>query len=263
MKFRIAALAIIVLAFTAPVRAQETPNQDWALVEAPERSAVIAVTSFDNGITLAGRCVNGVYDVTVAGLPPARGFSRIVRVSIGEEDLKQETWTVGADPTIAFSRLPAPFARRLAVGGRLQIAIPGTGGQRGTRYVMELPPSPTTLERTLTACDRSLVDPRDANLDRDAPDGLSAGLDWALRPRLELPDSVRGRYVTHASVTVSCLVAGTGTLTDCVIESEHPGGYGYGREVVRSLRTGRVRSLTPDITLGGQLVIFTVRFTDE
>ncbi|MDQ3124720.1 MAG: hypothetical protein M3Q74_03865 [Pseudomonadota bacterium] len=263
MKFRIAALAMIALAFTAPVRAQDAPNQDWALVDAPERSAVIAVTSFDNGITLAGRCVNGVYDVTVAGLPPARGFSRIVRVSIGDEELKQETWTVGADATIAFSRLPAPFARRLAVGGRLQIAIPGTGGQRGTRYVMELPPSPTTLERTLTACGRSLVDPRDNDLDRDAPDGLSAGLDWALRPRLELPDSVRGRYVTHASVTVSCLVAGTGALTDCVIESEHPGGYGYGREVVRSLRSGRVRSLTPDITLGGQLVIFTVRFTDE
>lgn len=262
MKYGAATLAIIALAFTAPARAQETATQDWALVEAPERNAVIAITRFDNGITLAGRCVNGVYDVAVTGLPPARGLSRVVRVSVGEEALTQETWTVGEDRTIAFSRLPAPFARRLAVGGQLQIAVPGTGGQRGTRYVMDLPPSPETLERTLSACGRSLIDPRDANLDRDAPDGLSAGLDWALRPRIELPDSVRGRYVTHATVTVSCSVAATGALTDCVIESEHPGGYGHGREVVRALRSGRVRSPTPDIALGGQLVIFTVRFSD-
>ncbi len=262
MSFWQATLAIVVLAFTTPAGAQETATQDWALVESPEHNAVIAITSFDNGITLAGRCVNGAFDVTVAGLPPVRGLSRVVRVSVGEEELTQETWTAGADPTIAFSRLPAPFARRLAVGGQLQIAVPGTGGQRGTRYVMDLPPSPETLERTLTACGRSLVDPRDANLDRDAPDGLSAGLDWALRPQIESPDSIRGRYVTHASVTVSCLVAGTGALTDCIIESEHPGGYGHGREVVRALRSGRVRSLTPDITLGGQLVTFTVRFSD-
>ena len=263
MKIWPATLVVLALTFAAPVRAQEPATQDWALVEVPDRYAVIAITSFDNGITLAGRCVNGVFDVTVAGLPPARGISRTVRVSVGDEELRQETWTVGEDQTVAFSRLPAPFARRLAAGGRLQIGVPGTGGQRGTRYVMELPPSPATLERTLTACGRSLVDPRDANLGRDAPDGLPAGLDWALRPRLELPDSVRGRYVSHASVTVSCLVAGTGALTDCVIESEHPGGYGYGREVVRSLRTGRVRSQTPEITLGGQLVIFTVRFTES
>ncbi len=262
MKSWPAALAIIALAFTASAQAQETATQDWALVEAPEHNAVIALTSFDNGITLAGRCVNGAFDVTVAGLPPVRGLSRVVRVSVGDEELRQETWTVGEDPTIAFSRLPAPFARRLAVGGQLQIAVPGAGGQRATRYVMELPPSPETLERTLTACGRSLIDPRDANLDRDAPDGLSAGLGWALRPRIESPDSVRGRYLTHASVTVSCLVDGSGALTNCVIESEHPGGFGHGREVVRALRTGRVRTLTPDIALGGQLVIFTVRFTD-
>ena len=263
MSFWQATLAIVVLAFTTPAGAQETATQDWALVESPEHNAVIAITSFDNGITLAGRCVNGVFDVTVAGLPPSRGYSRIVRVSVGDEALRQETWTVGADPAIAFSRLPAPFARRLAVGGKLQIAIPGTDGQRGTRYVMELPPSPTTLERTLTACGRSLVDPRDTNLDRDAPDGLSEGLDWAMRPRIELPDSVRGRYVTRATVTTSCVVAETGALTDCLIESEHPGGFGHGREVVRSLRTARVRSLTPEISLGGQMVTFTVNFSDE
>lgn len=263
MKFWPSLFAIIPLTFAASAQAQEPAGQDWALVEAPERNAVIAVTSFDNGIVLAGRCVDGVYDVTVAGLPAARGVSRLIRVSVGEEPLAQETWTVAADPAIAFSRLPAPFARRLAAGGKLQISIPGESGQRGTRYVMDLPPSPSTLETTLTACGRPLVDARDAGLDRDAADGLSGGLEWAVRPRLEMPDSVRGRYVPNASVTTSCVVAATGALTDCVIESEHPGGYGYGREVVRALRSGRVRSLTPDTTLGGRFVVFTVKFTIE
>lgn len=105
-------LAIIAMACAGPVRAQEASSQDWALVEAPERSAVIAITRFDNGITLAGRCVNGAFDVTVAGLPPAAGYSRIVRVSVGDEELRQETWTVGADQAVAFSRLPSPDAWR-------------------------------------------------------------------------------------------------------------------------------------------------------
>lgn len=258
MKFRPATLAAAVLLFAAPAQAQDPASLDWALVEAPERDALIAVTSFDNGITLASRCVDGVFDVTVAGLPPARGFSRVVRVSVGDEELKQETWTIGEDRTIAFSRLPTPFARRLAVGGQLQISVPGTGGERGTRYVMDLPPSPAALESTLTACDRSLVDTRDRHLDRDAPDGLSPGLEWAIFPRLELPDSVRGRYVTRASVTVSCVVTVAGALTDCLIESEHPGGFGYGREVFRALRSARVRSSTG--ATGGELVNFTANF---
>lgn len=261
MKSWHAMIGVVILALATAPRAQEPAQQDWALVEAPEHDAVIAISSFDNGIILAGRCVDDVYDVTIAGLPPARGFSRIVRVSIGDEALKQETWTVGEDRTIAFSRLPAPFARRLAAGGQLQIAVPATGGERGIRYVMQLPPSPSTLERTLTACGRSLVDPRDNHLERDAPDGLSAGLEWALQPRLDMPDSVRGRYVTQASVTVSCEVSGNGSLIDCVIESEHPGGYGYGREVARSLRSARVRK-TDGGVLGGQRVIFTVRFSE-
>lgn len=252
--------AVVLMQEPAP----QAVSQDWALIEAPDRNAVLAVTSFDSGIILSARCVNGIYDVTINGLPRSRTVSRELRVSIGNQAMETETWTVGDDPTAAFSRLPAFLARRLAKGGQLQIGVPGAGGRPGTRYVMDLPPSPTVLQQTLTACGRPLVDPRDQDMDPNAPDGLSGGVTWGVMPRVPLPDSVNGRYVENASVSVSCVVTSEGRLRDCVIESEHPPGYRFGAAVSRALRGGRVR-LTEDggPPLEGRLVTFTVVFSES
>lgn len=256
-------VGVMALTCAAPSWSQDATGEDWALVEAPEQQAVIALTRFDNGVILSSRCANGVLDVTVNGLPVARGFSRPLRLSVGEEDLQAETWTIGENRTAAFSRLPASLTRRLAKGGRLQIAVPAANGERGIRYVMELPPSPANLERTLTACGRPLIDPRDRNTDRDAPDGLSSGIEWERMPRINIPDSVRGRYVSQASVTVSCVATNTGALNDCIIESEHPGGYNFGREVVRALRQASVRAKPAGEPVDGRLVAFTAVFSEE
>jgi hypothetical protein len=261
-------IGVVVLACCRPAAAQvaaspQAASQDWAFVEAGDQNAVIAVTGFDNGIILSSRCANGVFDVTVNGLPAARGFSRPLRLSVGDEPLQDETWTVADNRTAAFSRLPASLTRRLAKGGRLQIAVPAGNGERATRYVMELPPSPANLERTLTSCGRPLVDRRDVDTDRDAPDGLSSGVAWVRMPRIDLPDSVRGRYVTQASVTVSCVASEAGGLTDCIIESEHPGGYNFGREVRRALRQASIRAQPGGPPLAGRLISFTAVFRNE
>lgn len=255
-------LSLIAILVQEPV---PTPaSQDWALVERPDRNTVMAVTAFDSGIILTSRCVNGAFEVTINGLPPARsGFSRELRVAVGEEELQTQTWTVGADRSAAFSRLPAFLARRLAKGGQLQIAVPGPRDWPSIRYVMDLPPSPAVLEQTLSACGRPLIDARDIQMSANAPDGLSDGIDWVSMPAIVPPDSVNGRYVTRGSVSVSCLVTAAGRLRDCLVESEHPAGYRLGQAVLGSVQGGRVRS-TADLvgSLEGKLVVFTVNFRE-
>jgi hypothetical protein len=236
-------------------------GEDWQLVEAPERKLTMAVADFSNGVTVASRCMDGDFEVTVNGLPEIRSASRVLRVSVGEEPLSDETWTVAETRTAAFSRVPAPLARRLAKGGRLNIVVPGERGAPNRRYVMELSPSPAALERTLTACGRALIDPRDAIIDRNAPDGLTRGVEWVRMPRPEFPNSVRGRIALRGSVTLSCLTDDQGKAVDCVIESEHPGGFNFGKAVIRSMERARLRAAGDDPTaVTGRRFLFTTNF---
>lgn len=242
--------------------AQEAPpaGQDWVLAHVPERKAVVALAEFDNGITLSSRCMDKVFEVTIHGLPETRGESRTLRISVGGEEPYASAWTVGDDRTTAFSRVPARLARELARGGKLEIGVPGQRGQRGTRYVMELTPSSSAIEQTLAACDRTLVDLRELHGD-EAESGLPAGIAWAQPPRPTFPGSVKGRSPTKGFVTLTCVTRATGRLEDCVIESEHPGGYNMGRSVRESLSRARVRSTDRSIPLvDRRMIMFTVNF---
>lgn len=259
----LAALAVVGLLSQEPAPAPQPTGQDWTIVQTDDANALVAMTAFDSGIILTSRCINGAFDVTVFGLPPARGYSRELRVAVGDEEPRPQTWTIGSDRTAAFSRLPAFLARRLAEGGQLQIAVPGSPGQPGRRYVMELPPSPEVLERTLSACGRPLVDPRDRDLEPNAPDGLSGGMGWVIIPNVVHSGIANGRTLVSASVSVSCVLTAEGRMRDCVIESEHPPGFRLGQAVLRGLYNARVR---PDpgstLPLEGRMVTFTIVFRD-
>lgn len=56
----------------------------------------------------------------------------------------------------------------------------------------------------------------------------------------------------------------TGRLEDCVIESEHPGGFNLGRSVRDSLSRAKVRSADRASPLiDGRMIMFTVAFVME
>ena len=62
-------------------------------------------------------------------------------------------------------------------------------------------------------------------------------------------------------MTLSCVTRATGRLEDCVIESEHPGGFNLGRSVRDSLARARVRSTDRNVPLiDRHLMQFTVNF---
>ncbi|WP_248120376.1 MULTISPECIES: hypothetical protein [unclassified Brevundimonas] len=268
--------ALLSLAAASPVLAQESTPQaeDWTLTSVPERKAVMATIDFTSGLAIAARCMDGVYDVLITGLPdaPRRDLSRELGIQAGDQtEPYTSVWTVGTQRNTAFSRLPAVVARDLAKGGKLQVIVPASppNGRR-TRYVMDLDTSSTAIEQTLTACGRPMVDPREARareIDGNGQDGLPDTVQWQTVPRPTFPESVNGRSPLEGYVVLSCVLTDTGQMTDCQTESEQPAGYNLWRSVERSLPRARLKlseeAAAAGLTLGGRMVRFSVNFKME
>ncbi len=268
-------VALAALAAGAPVLAQESAPQgeDWTLTSVPERKAVMATIDFTSGLAVAARCVDGVYDVLITGLPeaPRRDMSRELGVQAGDQqEPYTSVWTVGTRRNTAFSRIPAVVARDLAKGGKLQIIVPSTSGGPRTRYVMDLDPSSIAIEQTLTACGRPMVDPREARakeIDGNGQDGLPDTVQWQTMPRPVFPESVNGRSPLEGYVVLSCVLTDTGQMTECQTESEQPAGYNLWRSVERSLPRARLKlseqAAAAGVSLAGRMVRFSVNFKME
>lgn len=233
-----------VLATASPALAQDA-SQDWELHDVPARKAVIAMVRLNAGPTIVARCIDGDFSILLAGLPPApeRATNRTLEAAFGDEEFNRRTWSVAVDPTDAISDLPAPFARKLREGGRLQIRVPGGAeGGRNLRYDLTLPPSASAIDQVLTRCERPLVDPRDAELDALPDSGLPTNVRWVKPPEPMFPIS---RYARGYAV-LSCLTSPTGALRDCVVESQHPHDGGFGEAALRAARRSEVVQDTPE-----------------
>lgn len=90
--------------------------------------------------------------------------------------------------------------------------------------------------------------------------------DWLRKPSGEAlmrayPERAIAANVT-GSATLSCTVRVNGTLTDCQVVSETPGGYGFGRAATRLSRDFRMSPRTVDgQAVGGARVTVAIRFT--
>lgn len=248
---------ILTLGAALPAMAQDAAR-DWDLHRDARAETVMAYTVFDNGLGIAVRCIDGGYEAFMSGLPSAGdGEIRTLDVAFGEDELSPQSWNVGVDDTVAVSSFPAPFARKLRQGGRLQIRVPdGAGAGRPLRYDLTLPASPTSIDETLTACGRPLVDPRDAQLAALPDTGLPENLVWVRRPQVRYPST---RYARGFAV-VTCLVSPDGALRDCTVETEHPREGGFGEATLQAVRRARVRDTGGLTDLPPVLASFRVNF---
>lgn len=252
--------AVLALCIANPALAQD--DLDWDSRASPETDLVSASLVFDSGVGLGVRCLDGRYDALIAGLPEAPGNvgTREISIQFGEHDPNTQRWTVAEERSVVVSDLPARFARSLREGGRLQVRLLGAGPDGANlRYVFDLPASSSAIDRTLQACGKPLVDPRDLELEALGEQGLPGGLEWADRPRPPWP-SAGSTYVRGVAV-ISCLTETTGRLRDCVVESQHPLDGGFGEAALRGTRRGRLQvAENPDAPVPTRLIIYRAVF---
>lgn len=83
---------------------------------------------------------------------------------------------------------------------------------------------------------------------------------WAVEPRMLYPVEAQLARVSSGSVTLRCIVEGSGGLTNCEVLEETPAGMGFAAAGIRAVRSARVsdaqalgadRSVT--FTLGGTM----------
>jgi len=255
-------LLLTLSAVATTVVAQDTDTSDWTLSRNERLKAVVAGTTFSNGIGLGVRCVDRGLEVIMVGLPPIEAEQRTLGIGFGDDPIVDQSWNVAADNTVAVSELPAPLARRLREGGQIQVRVPGAGENgRNVRYVMDLPPSATAIDQTLADCGRPLVDPRDAELEAIGESGLPADLVWKTQPRPTYP--FHSRYAKGFAV-VSCIAASDGGLRDCVVETEHPRDGHFGDATLAAARRGRLtNALNPDAEITPARILFRTNYYME
>ena len=247
------------LAVATSAVAQEAPA-DWDVHRDPENQSIVAFVPMTTGLIIGVRCNKGSFDAIIAGLPEASRNERTRTLRIGfENDHTHDTrWNVTTDRTVAIADYPAPFARKLREGGAMTITIPNGGGEgRNLRHEIELPPSNAAVDETLAACDRPLVDPRDALLPEIEDNGLPSGVTWSREPRPRFP---RSAYAA-GYVVVSCVMTPNGGLDQCVLETQQPADSAFGAAVLRSMDTARLTS--PNEVVGQyapRIIAFRVQF---
>lgn len=247
-------------AFAQPNAPVETVAQEWQVVEQARGRDLAAYTAFSNGVVIIARCNRGGYEATINGLPAdeGEGGRRQVRIGIGEPGRYFTSWFASQGGESVFSPLPAMFARQIREGGELNVTVEGQDGEPNRRYVMELPPSPQAIDRTLELCDRPLVDPRDAMREADLAAPAPIGRTWTRSPRPDYPSGALSRRVWSGAVTISCLGLADGILSHCEVESEFPRDAGFGQAALRATRQAR---LTPQPDATPRLVTFPVIFS--
>ncbi|WP_396594547.1 hypothetical protein [Brevundimonas sp. R86498] len=235
------ALATLVALASAGGALAQDVTDDWEIVRQPEQKTVFAFVPMTTGLTIAFRCVDGNFGAVIAGLPEVRRRekTRTLRIRVGDEAISDTRWNVTTDRSVAIADYPAPLARELRAGGPVSITIPGGADDgRNLRHDLVLPASSVAIDETLAACNRPVVDPRDALLPEIEEGGLPAGVTWAQPPRPRYPAT---NYAQGYAV-VSCAVRPEGSLGDCVVESEFPFDAGFGRNGLRSVGDARIAS---------------------
>lgn len=255
---RAAVSTLAVLSLALPALAQDA-GDDWDLRR--DRDLVVADAIFDSGLGVGVRCQDGGFGVVISGLPPAQGAFRTLSVSFDDAPPQPMRWIITGSPTAVLAELPAPFARVLRGGGRMNLVVPnGAGEGRNLRYALDLPASRTAIDTVMRECGKPLEDARDA-LMADGDGELSGELIWTRPPNPEFPSKAWDNRVGGGLAFVSCLTTDEGELEACEIESEHPMGAGFGRAGVRAMRRARVGLAEGSQgRVGSRMIVYSVRF---
>ena len=221
--------------------------QEWQPLDVgPEISAV--AVQWDSGAALAVQCRrDGLFAMLrlVHPVTPSTGAAGET-VLIGYDHAggeRRESWMLNDGGGAAFAPTPERFARRLLIGGDVQLVVTPDQGPR-QRYPLSLPADPTPLATVLEACDVPQTHPLD-NPPRTVSTAAPAETDESGRPQLGWVRRATGQDLANAyperalergldgRATISCLVRNDGRLRDCEVITEYPRGENFGRATAR------------------------------
>jgi len=231
-------IALLALALAAVVQSADGRSDTvWETI----RTETVSLTalSLEDGVSLAARCRQGVFDFVIAGLPPVEGNDRRLRLSVDNHADYTIKWLQSLDGVQAFSPMPAPMARELIDGGQLTVTVMD-GDVEGASFHYEIPSDKGAIGEVLTACGRPIMDERWRFQRAQAPEGMSV---LRTAPQSRFPEEAKRAQVFMATVVMTCLARRNHRVSDCVVESESPPGLGFGRSVLRSAPQARVIDL--------------------
>lgn len=251
----LAALVLAATALTGPVAAQT----GWDLEVSPAGDVTVASVTYEGGAGLAVQCRDGNVDVAIIGLPAALPAEidqyqrRTLATGFGGSALTEDGWAASAGSTVALSLLPLRDARSLKRGGVFvaRTTPPVEGATR--RLEISLPADGTAIDRTLEACGKRTVDPRD---DLPLLGDLLTPEEWSRSRPFEMPPST-SRAPTR--VEVSCIVAEAGRVSDCQVESESEPG--LGARMLRDQRNVRLGLRENAVAAVGRVIYMVVQGT--
>ncbi|WP_426041939.1 hypothetical protein [Brevundimonas sp. TWP2-3-4b1] len=239
----------LALLLAAPASAQD--SEDWDFGHDADRDLTIAAVTFDN-FGVAVRCLDQTLSVVVSGVQAVEGEQNI-RFSMADNAEADTAWVGSRNGTSLFSIWPASIAAFLREGGRLFLGV--SDGERVRRMAVDLPASPSAIDRVFAACEREIPGRGQAQVDSES----LVGLRWR-----DIPQPVFPPRTGSASgiAALRCTTDANGAPRDCRVESEFPEGGGFGRAAVLGAhRNGRV-ALAAGATgeIGARFIAFVVRY---
>ena len=221
-------MRVVAIAGCALLLAGHAAAQDgWDLDISPEGDVTVASVAYEGGAGLAVQCRNGTVDVAIMGLPAAlpeeinEYQNRTLSTGFHATALRDDGWKASPGSTAALSTMPLRDARSLKRGGMFLVrTVPATAAGTPRRLGIPLPTDSTAIDRTLEACGKRTVDPRDDML---LLNGIITVAEWRDSRLFEMPPSSGW---TPTRVEVSCIVAEQGRVRDCQVESESEPGLG-------------------------------------
>lgn len=164
--------------------------------------------------------------------------------------------------TVAVSQTPDWMARTLRNGGALRMTTRPSLDAPGSRFQLDIPPSPSAIDTVLTACGMDLQDPRDAQMGWATLREELRNVEWERRPAPNYPLDAQQLHLREGFARLSCYANANGSLSDCRIESESTPGAGFGGAALASMRDARITpgSAAPLHGEDRRLLTFVVRF---
>lgn len=191
-------------------RAQDATADDWDFTADPARQLTVAAVQYSSGAILQVQCQAGQISLGISGLAPSSLPDPKLVLTRNDGRVQDTYWHTTADRTGMVMDGPVRDIRSLKAGGTLVLDSP-PGNDPPLHIRLDLPSQATSVDRVLTACDRSLADPRD-----DIPEAGEVLLE---SPRVEAADPAFRRG--GMQIELSCLIAG-GRLAACQSDHETP-----------------------------------------